>query len=152
MTGIGNSLGIKFKFGGKTGNTRNSHRLIQLGKTKSPEMQTKVVEALFAKYFEEERDITDRQTLLDAAKVAGLEEAEVKKWLESDSGGSDVDREVEEARRLGVSGVPFFTINKRFEVEGAQEATAFTRLFERLAKIEGDGKSGEKVDGEGNMC
>jgi len=49
--------GQNFKFGGKTGNTRDSHRLIQLAKTKSPQLQTRVVEELFAAYFENEQVI-----------------------------------------------------------------------------------------------
>lgn len=43
---LGQQVGINFNFGGKTGNTRDSHRLIQLGKSKGEEMQTKVVEQL----------------------------------------------------------------------------------------------------------
>lgn len=76
-------MGINFKFGGKTGNTRDSHRLIQLGKTKSPKLQTRVVEELFAAYFENEGDITDHKILRQAAIKAGLEEKEVDEWLES---------------------------------------------------------------------
>ena len=139
MNEIGEPLGIKFKWGGKTGNTRDSHRLIQLAKTKSPEMQTKTVEALFAAYFENEEDITDHGVLLAAAKTAGLDEAEAKRWIvDSDEGGKLVDAEVREAQERNISGVPHFTLNGRFEVEGAQDSVAFVRLFERLAKMEGD--------------
>ena len=51
---IGKEVGIDFRFGGRTGNTRDSHRLIQLAKTKGPETQNKVVNALFEGYFENE--------------------------------------------------------------------------------------------------
>jgi predicted DsbA family dithiol-disulfide isomerase len=135
---VGQAVGISFKFGGKTGNTRDSHRLIQLGKTKGPDMQTKVVEALFTSYFENEGDITSKDVLLSAAKKAGLDEAEAKQWLESDDGGKQVDEEVREAQERMISGVPHFTLNERFEVQGAQDSSAFVRLFERLKKIEGD--------------
>ncbi|TVY48466.1 hypothetical protein LOCC1_G001933 [Lachnellula occidentalis] len=54
LSQVGKDMGINFKFGGKTGNTRDSHRLIQLGKLKSPAIQTRVVEELFAAYFENE--------------------------------------------------------------------------------------------------
>jgi len=81
---IGADSGIKFKFGGKTGNTRDSHRLIQLGKTKSPAMQTRVVEELFAAYFENEGDITSHTTLQNAGVKAGLDEKEVIEWLASE--------------------------------------------------------------------
>jgi predicted DsbA family dithiol-disulfide isomerase len=140
LSGIGESVGIHFKFGGKTGNTRDSHRLIQLGKLKGPDTETKVVEALFAAYFENEKDITSHTTLLEAAVKAGLDQEEAKGWIESEKGGKEVDVEVREAQGKMVSGVPFFTINERFEVEGAQDSSAFLRLFERLAKQEESAK------------
>lgn len=151
MNEIGKAVGINFKWGGKTGNTRDSHRLIQLAKTKSPEMQTRTVEALFTAYFENEEDITDHGVLLKAAKTAGLDEAEARKWIvESDEGGKLVDAEVREAQERNISGVPHFTLNERFEVEGAQDSVAFVRLFERLAKMEGgDGTAKVEV---GSKC
>lgn len=105
-------------------------------------MQTKVVEALFASYFEKQGDITDSAVILAAAEAAGLDAAEAREWVGSDNGGKEVDEEVSEAKGMGISGVPFFTINGRFNVEGAQDSSAFVRLFERLAKMEGGGDAG----------
>ncbi len=109
LSRLGKQVGIDFAFGGKTGNTRDSHRLIQLAKTKGEDMQTKVVEQLFNSYFEVNEDITDREVLIKRGAAAGLEEAEVRDWLESDKGGPEVDREVAEAQRKFISGVPNFT-------------------------------------------
>ena len=131
---LGKSDGIDFKFGGKTGNTRDSHRLIQLGKVKSPAVQTRVVEELFAAYFENEKDITSHNVLVDAGVKAGLNAAEVKEWLESGQGGPEVDKEVQEAYEQSISGVPNFTIQDQFEIGGAQEPAAFVQLFEKIKK------------------
>lgn len=133
---LGAQEGIHFAFGGMTGNTRDSHRLIQLGKTKSPAMQTRVVEELFTAYFEQERDITSRTVLQDCGEKAGLEAAEVEAWLQSDQGGPEVDREVAEAQRDFVTGVPNFTIDGKFEIQGAEDPSAFVEVFEQ---IEGTG-------------
>lgn len=141
LTSIGAQTGISFKFGGKTGNTRTSHRLIALAKTKSPALQTRVVEELFSAYFENEQDITDVDVLIKAGVKAGLDEAEAKRWLESDGGGEVVDKEVEKAQRGNVSGVPNFTINGRYEVGGAQDPGVFLRLFERIKGEEGKSKA-----------
>ncbi|KAK7515993.1 DSBA-like thioredoxin domain-containing protein [Phyllosticta citriasiana] len=127
MTQMGKLEGINFKWGGKTGNTRDSHRLIELGKQRNK--QTRVVEELFAAYFENEKDITSHVVLQEAAIKAGLDEAEVKDWLSSDKGGKEVDQEVRQAQLRGISGVPNFTINDRYVVGGAQEADAFVKLF-----------------------
>ncbi|KAL8847287.1 MAG: hypothetical protein Q9221_007663 [Calogaya cf. arnoldii] len=136
LASAGKDVGIDFKFGGKTGNTRDSHRLIQLAKTKGPEMQTKVVEELFKSYFEKEEDITSHSVLKSAAEKAGLEEAEINEWLESDKGGREVDREVVEAQMKAVSGVPHFTIQDKFEIGGAQDPEAFVQIFERIKAAE----------------
>ena len=125
-------VGINFKFGGKTGNTRDSHRLIQLGKSKSPAIQTRVVEELFAAYFENEGDITSHAVLTSAGVKAGLDEKEVKEWLASDKGGKEVDLEVEQAQQNQISGVPNFTIQGKYEVGGAQDPGVFLRLFEKI--------------------
>ncbi|RAL68530.1 hypothetical protein DID88_007257 [Monilinia fructigena] len=120
----------------KTGATRDSHRIIQLGKTKSPAMQTKVVESLFKSYFEEEGDITSHEVLRSAAVRAGLDEKEVNEWLRSDKGGVEVDREVEAAKRNSISGVPNFTIQGKYEIGGAQDSAVFLRLFEKIKETE----------------
>ncbi|KAK8152225.1 thioredoxin-like protein [Phyllosticta citrichinensis] len=129
MTQTGKLDGINFKWGGKTGNTRDSHRLIELGGQKGGNTQTRVVEELFAAYFENEKDITSHAVLQEAAVKAGLDEVEVKDWLSSDKGGKEVDHEVRQAQLRGISGVPNFTINQKYVVGGAQEVDAFLELF-----------------------
>ena len=136
LRGAGDEAGIEFKFGGKTGNTRDSHRLLAFAAEKEGDAQDKVVNNLFRAYFEEEKDITDHTVLLDAAKEAGLPEDEVKKLLQSDQEGPTVDNEVMSAQKMGVTGVPNFTIQDMFVVEGAQEPNAFVQLFERVLKLD----------------
>lgn len=136
LTQVGKDTGINFKFGGKTGNTRDSHRLIQLGKSKSPAVQTRVVEELFSAFFENEGDITSHEVLTKAGVKAGLEEKEVKEWLASDKGGKAVDEEVEQAQLNQISGVPNFTIQGKYEVGGAQDPGVFLRLFEKIKATE----------------
>jgi predicted DsbA family dithiol-disulfide isomerase len=112
--------------------------LIQLGKKKGPAVQTRVIEELFADYFENERDITAQETLVEAAVRAGLDRSEATQWLEKGKGGPEVDREVQEAYAQNIHGVPNFTINDQFEIGGAQEPAAFVQLFERLKRAEGN--------------
>jgi predicted DsbA family dithiol-disulfide isomerase len=126
---IGRSEGISFTFGGKIGNTRDSHRLILLGRMKGPEVQTRVVEQLFQAYFEQDGDITDHEMLRKAGVNAGLDEAEVKDWLESDKGGEQVD---EEARQPTGLGVPRFVIQKEYFVNGADDPSAFLNVFGQI--------------------
>jgi len=127
---LGREVGIEFAFGGRTGNTRDSHRLIELGRRKGEEVQTKVVRQLFNAYFEANEDITQQAVLIARGVKAGLE-----------------DREVEEARKLFISGVPNFTINGKCEVQGAEEPAAFLRVFGEIK----DTMPGGKTGGE-NVC
>ena len=66
--------------------------------------------------------------LREAGVQAGLEEAEVRDWLESDKGGEEVDKEVAEAQIRGVSGVPNFVLQGKYEIGGAQDAAAFVKV------------------------
>ncbi|EMC95755.1 hypothetical protein BAUCODRAFT_501609 [Baudoinia panamericana UAMH 10762] len=147
---LGKQVGITFAFGGRTGNTRDSHRLIQLAKTKGDGMQTKVVEQLFNAYFESEEDITSRDVLIARAVKAGLDEVEARDWLESDKGGPEVDREVKQAQQRFISGVPNFLINGKYEISGAEEPAAFLQVFGEVKETTGDA-NGTK-NGGANIC
>ncbi|KAI0891484.1 DSBA oxidoreductase [Annulohypoxylon nitens] len=132
LTTIGREEGINFSFRGKVGNTRDSHRVIQLGKTKGNEVENRVVLELFKSYFEGEGDITSHDTLIAAAEKAGLDKAEVKDWLDTGKGGKEVDEEVQEAVAKDIHGVPHFTVQGKYEVDGAQDAQAFLEAFSRV--------------------
>ena len=136
LAAIGKDEGIPFRFGGKVGNTRDSHRLIQLGKSKGAATQTRVVEELFHAYFEAEQDITSHQALLAAAVKAGLARAEVEACLRSDQYGGQVDAEVHQAQVQHISGVPNFTIQGQYGVSGAQDPDTFVQLFEKIQAAE----------------
>ncbi|KAJ5540695.1 hypothetical protein N7494_005771 [Penicillium frequentans] len=146
LAAAGEGDGIMFKFGGNTGSTRDSHRVIwyageeeakgtQPGGTTGTGvggLQTRVVENLFRAYFEEEKNITDAKVLLDAAVQAGLDGGEVAKLLESGVGAEQVDAEAFAASRRLVSGVPHFTVQGKYVVEGADEPETFLEVFERV--------------------
>ncbi|KAK4574016.1 hypothetical protein LTR86_001777 [Recurvomyces mirabilis] len=144
---LGKQVGIDFGFKGMTGNTRDSHRLIQLGKTKGEEMQTKVVEQLFNAYFEVNEDITSKEVLIQRGIKAGLDEKETREWMDSDKGGPQVDQEVNEAQHKFITGVPNFTINGKYEVQGAEEPAAFLQVFGEVK----DTAASTKVGGS-NVC
>jgi predicted DsbA family dithiol-disulfide isomerase len=116
----------------KTPNTFDAHRLIWVAGQKK--LQDAVVDGLFRAFFTEARDIGDRAVLSDVAASSGLDRAEVVRFLDSDEGVLDVRSEEAKARKIGVEGVPFFTIGGRFAVSGAHEPDTFLEAFEELAK------------------
>jgi predicted DsbA family dithiol-disulfide isomerase len=138
LKAVGEAEGIKFSLQGKIGNTRDAHRLVQLAKTKSSDAENRVISTLFSSHFEEDADITSQDVLAAIGEKAGLDKAEVTEWLSQGRGGQEVDREVEEAYSRGISGVPNFTINGRYQIEGAQDVPSFLELFARAKKASPD--------------
>jgi len=151
LSRLAQPLGITFAFGGKTGNTRDSHRVVALAhKQGGSRLQNAVMEEFFKAYFEVNEDISDREVLVRRAGMAGMKEDEVKAYLESGEGGKEVDQEVAMAKRRFVGGVPDFVVNERYEVQGAEEPDAFLEIFERIRKESGNANGG--VVGRGESC
>jgi len=89
MEAEGRANGINFKYGGKIGNTRDSHRLIAEAGDRGGDMQDRLVNALFHVYFEVNDDISDKATLARIATKVGLFASDEKgmEFLKSDEGG-----------------------------------------------------------------
>ncbi|KAB5542711.1 thioredoxin-like protein [Coniochaeta sp. 2T2.1] len=131
LQAMGRTEGVAFASRGPIGHTRDAHRLLQLAKRKGWEVQNRLVGELYQSHFEEGMDITSLDGLTDAAAKAGIDRAEARRWLAEGRGGDEVDREVGEAYAKGVNGVPNFTVNGKYVLEGAQEPDTFVRTFVR---------------------
>lgn len=138
MTALGRGEGVEIGYGGKTGNTHLSHRLLHYAKSISLDKQTEVALELFRLHFSEDGDITQMSLMLDAARNCGLDVEDVQRYLESGAGAGEVDAEAADVRAEGVKGVPRFRIcggGEVYEVDGAGDTMEF---FEILMKIKGD--------------
>jgi predicted DsbA family dithiol-disulfide isomerase len=134
---VGESEGINFNFGGRTGNTRDSHRLVQLAKKYGSDVEQKILSGLYSGYFENERDITDLEVLIDVAVKAGIPAEDFQKALvDSDECGAEVDRAVSHAVFDGINGVPDFTIQDKIKLNGARDVSEFLEAFEYVKKME----------------
>lgn len=129
---LGEVEGINFTFTGRYGNTRDSHRLIQLGKKKGNEILNRVVAELFKSYFEGDGDITSHATLIAAAEKAGMETGEVKDWLETGDGGAEADKEVQEALANDIPGCPHYTFQDTKTLYDPQKAEKFVAMFAEI--------------------
>ncbi|CAH0037782.1 unnamed protein product [Clonostachys solani] len=131
MKALGAQEGIDFTFKSRTGNTRDSHRLVQFGKAKDAEH--KVVGEIMKMYFEQGGDITSHADLVAAAERAGLDGAEAKAWLDEGKGGKEVDEEVSKAYDMGIHGVPKFIVNGKYQIDGAQDFSVFADTLRKAA-------------------
>jgi predicted DsbA family dithiol-disulfide isomerase len=117
--------GLQFRLDiARPGNTFDAHRLIHLAAAEGRQgaMQNAMKERLLAAYFTEGRVIGDRDTLLELAAEAGVVPERARRVLESDDYAAEVRADEREAGELGITGVPFFVINRRYGVSGAQPA------------------------------
>ncbi|MDN3521866.1 DsbA family oxidoreductase [Halomonas ramblicola] len=111
----------------RTPNTFDAHRLIWLAGEHG--VQSAVVDALFRHYFVEGQDIGDSAVLANAARAGGLADIDIPAFLASDQGRSEVRAGLDEARRLGVSGVPTFIIDGAVGLSGAQPPEALRQAI-----------------------
>ena len=134
----GEAEGIEFVFDriARTPNTVDSHRLIEYAGERGE--QDGVVEALFHRYFEQGEDIGDRAVLTAAGVDGGLDEGELRRFLDGSDGLEDVKKESEAASRAGISGVPCFIFEGRYAVSGAQPPDVFERVFELTAAAQSE--------------
>jgi len=127
----------------------DAHRLIQFAKTK--ELGDAAEEQLFKAYFTDGKDISDPEVLITLGAEIGLEKKAIQQILSSDAYTKEVRRDEAEAQAIGVNGVPFFVLDNKYAVSGAQAPAVFKQALEQAWK-EYDGKSKLSVIAEGASC
>jgi predicted DsbA family dithiol-disulfide isomerase len=134
---MGEAAGVDFRFDRmeKAVNTTDAHRLVLwAGEQDSTGAQKDAAEALFAAYFTAGRDVGDAATLAQVAGEAGLDAGAAREMLASERFAGRVEESQQEARRLGVTGVPCYIFDGESEddaraVTGAQPAAVFRRAL-----------------------
>lgn len=113
-------------------NTVDAHRLLHLALgAGGPARQRELKESLLAAYFVRAEDVGDHAVLRAAALEAGLDPERVDAVLASDEYADAVAADIAQARSYGATGVPFFVVDGRYGISGAQPAAAFTQVLER---------------------
>lgn len=124
------SVGLDYHFEkAKIVNSFEAHRLIQLAKTHG--LGDAIEERLFKAYFTEGANVADHESLVTLGIEIGLKEADIRATLESNAFADKVQEDVQKASALGIRGVPFFVLNNRYGVSGAQESTVFLQSLEK---------------------
>lgn len=110
-------------------NSFKAHNLIQFAKTQLK--QNEIEEKLFEAYFTEGKNIDDIPTLIKLAEKAGLNTTGLPETLENADFGAEVQTDIDDARKLGIRGVPFFAFNRKYAVSGAQDPAVFLSTLEK---------------------
>ncbi|HKS87325.1 MAG TPA: DsbA family oxidoreductase, partial [Pseudolabrys sp.] len=113
-------------------NTLDAHRLIRWAEAigKAAEMKQKLMDL----YFTEGADLTDQNTLVQAAAAVGLDAKDVRAALDSDKDVEQVAREAMSAKEAGIEGVPCFIFAGKFAVSGAQAPEDLAEAISRIAQ------------------
>ena len=133
VTDMAKEVGLNYQLDKvKPANTFTAHRLTHLA-TKHG-LQTEMEEKLFHAYFTDGTDIGNIEALVELAVEVGLDEEEVRKTLYSDEFAENVKSDAYEAEQIGVRGVPFFVIDRKYAVSGAQPQEVFHSALESAWK------------------
>ena len=119
MTRTAADDGLEFRFDiARGGNTFDAHRLLHLAAAHGRQHELK--ERLMRAYLGEGELMSDHAALTRLALEAGLPEDEVRDTLATGRSAAEVREDEATARGLGISAVPFFVIDRRFGLAGAQ--------------------------------
>lgn len=121
--------GLSFDFDNmKPTNTLDAHRLTKFAKAQGKEGE--MLETLYKAYFEEGKLISDEATLLELGISIGLNEAEVQEVLQDGTRYlADVREDENEAGQYGITSVPYFVLNDKYAIKGAQPVELFIKAL-----------------------
>lgn len=132
MASTGADAGLELNFDmARGGNTLDAHRLLHFASTRNA--QDRMKERLFRAYMTEGRPISRREELGLLAGEVGLDPAEVRAMLETDAFELEVRQDEARALELGIRGVPYFLIDERIAVSGAQPSHVLLGAFHQAA-------------------
>ncbi|CAM4435090.1 putative DsbA family dithiol-disulfide isomerase [Paenibacillus endophyticus] len=118
------AVGLSFHFDlAVSTNTFDAHRLVKYAAQQGKDIE--LSERLFKAYFTEGENIGNHERLASLAADAGLDASEVLAMLQTDQYSAKVREEETEGSQLGIKGVPFYVIDRKYAVSGAQSPAVF---------------------------
>ncbi|WP_285116838.1 DsbA family oxidoreductase [Leifsonia sp. fls2-241-R2A-40a] len=131
VTGIASSVGLEYDFDTlKHTNTVKAHELLHFAKAQGKQLE--LAERLFRAYFVEGRHVGRISDLADLAAEVGLDRDAAVAALESSQYVDEVRADQATAAEYGINGVPFFVIDGKYGVSGAQDAATFAQVLEQV--------------------
>lgn len=132
VTGIAAELGLHYDYASiKQTNTIKAHELLHLAKAHGKQLEMK--ERLLKAYFEEGKHVGHIEGLAELAAEVGLDRDEVVQALTADTYLPAVKADMAQAQAYGINGVPFFVIDGKFGISGAQDPATFAAALTEAA-------------------
>ena len=131
VTGVAAEAGLEYRFDLlKHTNTVKAHELLHFAKEQG--LQKEMTERLMSAYFTEGRHVGRIDDLVELAAEAGLDRVAARDALESGRYLEAVRADQAQAQAYGIQGVPFFVIDGKYGVSGAQPAEAFAQIARQV--------------------
>lgn len=132
VVGIAADEGLNLDFSKQlvSPNTRKAHSIIQFAREEGKQLAVK--EAFMKAYFTDGIDLSKKENLISVAVQAGLDVTKVEKVLEDENAPIQIALAEQELSKLGISGVPFYIINNKHGISGAQSPETFMKAFEEI--------------------
>jgi predicted DsbA family dithiol-disulfide isomerase len=132
MTDLAASEGLDFDYDAlQSTKTLKAHELLHLAKAHG--LQSEMKERLMKAYFVEGRHVGRIDELADLAAEVGLDREEVVAVLTAGTYAPDVEADIAQARAYGINGVPFYVIDGKYGVSGAQDPSIFANALAQAA-------------------
>jgi predicted DsbA family dithiol-disulfide isomerase len=133
VTGLAKEIGLEYHLSkARPGNTFDAHRLLHFAASK--QLGDRATERLMQAYFSESLPVGDRAALARLAPEFGITESEALAMLESDAFSDDVRADEARAAEFGISGVPYFVIDEKAGISGAQPVELFAEALQKAWK------------------
>ncbi|HHU39701.1 MAG TPA: DsbA family oxidoreductase [Propionibacterium sp.] len=113
-------------------NSRRAHRLLHAAASESPATAWELKRSLLKAHFTDAESIWDADVLVRLATGAGLSEDAARAAIDSEERDAQVAADIDAARRLGISGVPFFVFHEKYGISGAQPLEVFTQALAQV--------------------
>ncbi|MDF2667439.1 MAG: putative dithiol-disulfide isomerase [Microbacterium sp.] len=131
VTGVAADAGLAYRFDIlKHTNTVKAHELLHFAKENGKQLE--LAEVLMSAYFLEGKHVGRDEDLVALAAEVGLDEDAAREALASQRYRSAVRADQEQAQQFGITGVPFFVIDGKYGVSGAQPVEAFTQIARQV--------------------
>ena len=135
ITEYAKRVGLDYNYGTtRYTNTFDAHRIAKYAETKGKGIE--ISEKLLHAYFTENKQMSDQKVLTDIATEIGLDKLGVEDVLKDKKFAEDVRNDEYEASRLGIHAVPFFLINEKYSISGAQPSKVFKKAIEKALQEE----------------
>jgi predicted DsbA family dithiol-disulfide isomerase len=130
VTAVAKEVGLEYRLGAaRPGNTFDAHRLLHFAASR--QLGDRATERIMHAYFSEALAVGDRAALANIAPELGIAETDALSMLESTAYSDEVRADEARAAKFGISGVPFFVIDEKVGISGAQPVGVFAETLQR---------------------